>query len=238
MKSIIVCFTFLIYCSIKVFSQQLPDVPLKDGYILYEFKGKVNNKKKCLAESKILGVTFNDSENRLEKLNVRLKKTVPKLLDQKKEKFVIDFGGGCCAVEKFVDSGVKIQNCRDSAQVFLKYCYLENNINYFDRHLIGFLLGTGKKKVKNVQIEASLKINFTSFNEYTIKIRKFTMEVSFVDGDNQMQDLSKYYLEVKKKSKIKKKEIKLFEDLNLIVNHLDKVILEKMNDEIQYLEMD
>lgn len=234
MKPIFVCFAFLIYYSIKVFSQQLPDVPLKDGYIFYEVNGQVNNKKKCLAESRIAAITFWDRNNRLEKLNDRLQKSVPELLDQKKENFGIQF---CFTEGNYNDERRKIENCIDSAEVTLMYWY-NKNINYFDRHLIGVLLGTGKKKVKNVLIEARLKIKFTSFNEYTINIRKFTMQVFFGDGNNQMQDFSKYYLEVKKKSKINKKEIKLFEDLNLIVNHLNKVILEKMNDEIQYLEMD
>ncbi len=234
MKPIIVCFAFLISYSIKVFSQQLPEVPLKDGYIFYEVKGQVNNKKKCLAESRIAAITFGDRKNRLEKLNDRLQKSVPELLDQKKENFGIQFW---FTEGNYNDERRKIENCIDSAEVTLIYWY-NKNINYFDRHLIGVLLGTGKKKVKNVQIEARLKIKFTSFNEYTINIRKFTMQVVFGDGNNQMQDFSKYYLEVKKKSKINKKEIKLFEDLNLIVNHLNKVILEKMNDEIQYLEMD
>lgn len=236
MKPIIVCFAFLICYSIKVFSQQLPEVPLKDGYIFYEVKGQVNNKKKCLAESRIAAITFYRHKNRLEKLNDRLQKSVPELLDQKKENFHI--GINFEDEGKYSDERRKIINCIDSAEVTLGYWYNEKNINYFDRHLIGVLLGTGKKKVSNVIIEARLKINFTSFNEYTINIRKFTMEVNFRDGNNQMQDFSKYYLEVKKKSKINKKEIKLFEDLNLIVNHLNKVILEKMNDEIQYLEMD
>ena len=164
MKPIIVCFAFLISYSIKVFSQQLSKVPLKDGYIFYEVKGQVNNKKKCLAESRIAAITFGDRKNRLEKLNDRLQKSVPELLDQKKENFGIQFW---FTEGNYNDERRKIENCIDSAEVTLIYWY-NKNINYFDRHLIGVLLGTGKKKVKNVQIEARLKIKFTSFNEYTI----------------------------------------------------------------------
>ena len=245
MKSIIVCFTFLIYCSIKVFSQQLPEVPIKDGHIYYELSGKLNNKKNCILQTDVIfttlcnqnltqgGGTVYEKTGKTELINYRLKKSSFTVVNEKENKFI--FRGGQLPDKNFRQKKLK---CNDTLTDYPLIIQYEKGLNYFDRHIINFLLKGYKSKITDIELNGDVMFIFPSFNEIHLKIRRFVIKFYFQDGSIKLQDLSEYYFELKKKSEINKNETKLFNDLNLLMNHFNKVLIEKMNDEIQYLEMD
>jgi 5-bromo-4-chloroindolyl phosphate hydrolysis protein len=71
--------------------------------------------------------------------------------------------------------------------------------------------------------EMLYKMIFQSFNEYKLLGRMFSLKAYFYDESEQVQDLTDYYLELKKKPKLKKKEVQLFNDLNLLMNNINEV---------------
>ena len=232
MKNSILILIIFIGVSSGSWSQQLPEIPMKDGYICYELKGKLNNKKNCIPKSGVFEqLSYGRTNQEFETL---IKNSSNSVLKLKKDEFGISVWGDPNHIRR------DEFDCSDTINnIFgIQYFYALKNLNYFDFTIIGILLGSGKKKIRNILITCEFKMIFPSFNEYKLLGRMFSLKVSFNDGEEQVQDLTDYYLELKKKPKLKKKEVELFNDLNLLMNNINEVLMKKMNDEIRYLEME
>ena len=225
MKNSLLILIIFIGVSSGSWSQQLPEIPMKDGYICYELKGKLNNKKNCIPKTGLF--KSNKTGRNPEEL---VKNSSYDVLNLKKRDLGINV--------QINEYGSKI-NCADTLEFFtMNHFYNIKSLNYFDYTIVGRLLGSGKKKINSIGVKCEGKKIFTSFNEYKILVRRFTLDVYFNDESQQFKDLTDYYNELKKKSKLKKKEVKLFTDLNLLMNNFNEVLMNYMNDEIRYLEME
>jgi hypothetical protein len=232
MKNSLFILLILIFSSRSYWSQQLPEIPMKDGYICYETKGKLNNKKNCIPKSGVFEqLSYGRTKQEFETLIQNSSNSVLKL---KKDEFYISVWGNPHHIRR------DEFDCSDTINNFfaIQYSYGLKNLNYFDFSIIGRILGTGKKKIGDITISCEFKMIFDSFNEYKLLGRMFSLKVGFYDGSVLVQDLTDYYLELKKKPKLKKKEVELFNDLNLLMNNINEVLMKKMNDEIRYLEME
>ena len=231
MKNSLLILIIFIGVSIGSWSQQLPEIPMKDGYICYELKGKLNNKKNCIPKSGVFEQL--DYGRTKQQFNKLIKNSSNSVLKLKKGEFGIE-------VMDLRDIERNKFDCSDTInKIFrIQYFYASKNLNYFDFSIIGILLGSGKKKIQEILITCEFKMIFQSFNEYKLLGRMFSLKAYFYDESEQVQDLTDYYLELKKKPKLKKKEVQLFNDLNLLMNNINEVLMKKMNDEIRYLEME
>jgi hypothetical protein len=226
-------------------SQQLPELPMKDGLIYFDLTGKLNNTKKCILESKVInaslcnrnitngGGTVYAINERTETLNSRLKNTSYLKVGEKRDEF--QFFGGVLPDKNFRQKKLKCNDTLDEYKININY---QNALNYFDKSIINILLGGYKNKIISIEIQGEIKFIFPTKNEYCIKGRNFVLVFNFLDGEKQTQDLTKYYLSLKEKEKIKDNEAKIFYNLPILMEHFNLILMEKMNDEIRYLEME
>jgi hypothetical protein len=182
---------------------EFPNIPTKENKIYYNLSSSFQNKKKCLNEY------IKDVDKLMnEKIKEKIKGRYEKKYDNDN---LVGVG--------FTDSKRNKKNvsCVDTIESGNFTFTLPNSFNYFDFTLIGGVKNIIKPKVILSVISSEPMLVFTSKNSVELRLRKFKMEQHFIDGSQNSIDLSEYYLKLKEKEKISKKDINLFIELDEII---------------------
>ena len=108
----------------------------------------------------------------------------------------------------------------------------------FDLTIIGMVSGMAKPKPYMSVIKAEAILICSSKNEYELKFKKFMLEQMYLDGSSSNTNLSEYYLALKNKEKLNKKEANLFLDLDNVLKISNEALWESFNFIIENDELD
>ena len=217
----------LLFCNVS-FSQELPDIPMKNNLIYYNLRNKHNNQKQCLA--KLLHTTgLNDD------YNIGIQKRIH---EKQKEKFYIN---NSAELVQF-----KLSNWSRNGRVAKGDCFdtltgdfsfnLVGGIGYFD--MLGAAYGIGKSKPISKTITAEVTIVFISKNEYEMRFKKFMLNKFYMDATTTNLSLSEYYLDLKNNDKITKKEAKFFLEFDDLIKICNEACWEELKFLIENDELD
>lgn len=78
-----------------------------------------------------------------------------------------------------------------------------------------------------------LRVIYISENEQVIIFKKFWIEMTLFNGRQMNKDLSEIYLNLKNKDDLTKSDVKIFTELDEVLNHTVDAITEQINWEIK-----
>ena len=104
--------------------------------------------------------------------------------------------------------------------------------------IIAMISGMYKPKPIVSVIRAEAILICSSKNEYELKFKKFMLEQMYLDGSSSNTNLSEYYLALKDKEKLNKKEANLFLDLDNVLKISNEALWESFNFIIENDELD
>jgi hypothetical protein len=222
------------------FSQVLPELPMKNDVLYYSFNKKFEIKKKCLY--RIGGDT--DSELKLQqRIREKLKGRYGKAYDNLD---LVTFGGSAQTqlYLEYLENGMDYQNYLKKYQDKLKSCtdtvkggvfqlLIPGKLNLIDYTVLGVVMGTGKKKPFQTIIKSETQFNYISENELVIIFKKFWIEMTLFDGSQMNKDLSEIYLNLKNKDDLTKSDVKIFTELDEVLNLTVDAITEQINWQIK-----
>jgi hypothetical protein len=203
-----------------IFSQGLVDIPLKNGMAYYVFEHTLDNSTNCLSHY-LDGPLTSGLLPFQQKL---ITKTVN--FSFSNLKLSCNFG--------FQRKGSTLK-CIDT----IKYSAsnLTINENTHSRWNPSFF----SKKVVSNKVTASVSIVFLSKNKYKIIVKDIVYNCGVIEGFGKIgfQDykLGEAYLTVKNSKKISRGDLAFFNDIDLIIKQVDKIILETFVDTIQADEL-
>jgi hypothetical protein len=196
MKKNLLVFVFLCFLG-SSFSQTLPELPMKNDKIYYVFESSFKNQKKCLGKYSINNLVEQTSMRMGEKLKGRFNKS----LDPKE---ISNLG-----FEEY-----NSQSCNDTIAGLYSFILPGGGLKLIDFTVLGRVTGSGKKRTLTNVIQGNALLIFKSNNQYELRIKSFMLQTTYMDMTESNIDLSKYYSELKKKTKVSKNQAKLFSDLD------------------------
>jgi hypothetical protein len=218
MKKNLLALILLCFCYIS-FSQSLPELPLKNDKIYYVFESTFKNQKYCLGKFPLNKLNEQTSIRMGEKLEGRFNK----LYDPKDISSLL-IGGAA-------------RKCNDTLSKGQYQLIIPGGLKYVDLTIIGLISGYVKKRALTTQIKGDATLIFKSNNQYELKIKSLMLKINYMDGSETNVDLSEYYLYLKKKAKISKTQIKLFNDLDEILKINNQALTDSFNFIIQNEEL-
>jgi len=179
------------------FSQELPDVPIKNGMTYHSFNHKLDNQKKCLSNyftfssSEYISMTSAISKNS----NTQVSGITLILIPVNKPSI------------KCVDT---ISYSNQSLQFVM-----ENSVS-----------------LKPYMLQGTIRIVFTSKNQYTLQILnlKYNSLYSQKSDKNELFGIGEIYERIEQRGKATKKEIKFFNEINLIAEKIDEIVLKSVSE--------
>jgi hypothetical protein len=191
------------------FSQELPEIPMKNGMAYYSFEHKLDNKSKCLSAymSPPSSAYFRKISNYTLEFNTEISKA-------KNGAIAIMVGG---KPSKCHDTVGNISALQVTLVNFKKWQPLVSK-------LILATLNTGN--IKNVT--ASVYLVFTSKNEYKLIVKDLIISTN--NGLNKFVKIGELYSEIKNSGNVTKQDVKFFEDLNFFIKSTDEIIFKALTD--------
>lgn len=205
---------------------KLPDMPLKEGLIYYQFKDTLNNKK-CLKS--YFKVNYGEINSKIaakiheeEKLRYQyVKKTDSKLILMH-------------IPTKIYNSSLKMQTCADTFNKGNLYILFPEKLNYFDFTPLGILINAGKKRIEYMAVKSNIEVVFFSNNIFEVRYKSFTIETKFRNGEESTIELSDLYQISKKQENLKKEDIVLFEEIDFWVKRSHEIMNKSLEQVFKY----
>jgi hypothetical protein len=219
MKKNLLFFIFLCFFRLS-FSQALPDLPLKNDKIYYVFETNFKNQKYCLGKYPLYKL-YEQSRMRI---GEKLKGKFNKAFDPKDISSLIIPGA--------------VRSCTDTLSNGIYQLIIPGGLKFIDLTIAGRLSGSGKKRALLSVIKGDATLVFKSNNQYELKIKSLMLGINYMDGSETNIDLSKYYLELKKKTNISKNQARLFNDLDEILKLHNQALTESFQYIIENEELD
>jgi hypothetical protein len=197
------------------FSQELPEIPMKNGMAYYTFEHKLDNTKNCLSKY-FFGYPIykntSDYANQFTTKSSGIYKSV--ILN-------IYFNGLIFNVPK----------CNDTLKIIPGFTLTKSG-EIFWRPVIIELL---RKKTTGSEINAQIEIIFLSKTEYKLIFKGLQYKISWTQGIGNKNGIDIYnigelYEKTKASGKITKSDIKFFENLNLYTKTVDEIILKALTE--------
>ena len=202
------------------FSQVLPELPMKNDKIYYVFESSFKNQKNCLGKYSLRELYFQSRMRMGEKLIGRYNKSY----DPKD-------------ISSLIIGGVP-RHCNDTLLNGKYQLIIPGGLKFVDLTIIGYLSGSGKKRANISEIKGDAILIFKSNNDYELRIKSLFYHITHMDMSETNIDLSKYYLELKKKTKVSKNQAKLFNELDEILKHHNQALTESFQYIIENEELD
>jgi hypothetical protein len=194
MKNLSLVFVILI-CTNFLFSQELPEVPLKNGMTFYEFNHKLDNQKKCIGNYFSFGTTE----------FVSMTTAISKYSNSKDSESTI-------RLVLIAPSKTK-PNCVDTL-----ICSNQS------------LTLVLKNPLKPYAIQGTIRLIFTSKNEYNLNILNLNFYNVGAQNKNELYGIGEIYLKIKERGKATKTEKRFFEELNTCAKRIDEIILKSVTE--------
>jgi hypothetical protein len=213
MKKNLLALILLCFCYIS-FSQSLPELPLKKNKINYEFEVHLENKNKSLEE--YFNLNYQEIFSRFEIIiNPEMNKRKISINDSGVYPNGLSFSAGAYSglpgVFQLIISG--------------------SGAKLIDFTIVGLLSGSVKKRALMNEVRAETEMIYTSKNSYSLRLKKFTLNITYMDMTNSVLDLSEYYLKLKEKNKISKAEVKLLIQIDEVI----KILNSALKDSFKYV---
>jgi hypothetical protein len=213
----------LLFCNIS-FGQELPEIPMKNDIIYYSFLSKHTNQKKCLSKY-LKEESYEEINSQTSiKLGEKLKGKYDKIYDPK-DLVTLYF------------NPISGLNCVDTSKGGFAFG-IPKGTSLFDMTIIGLVSGMVQPKPYMSIIKAEAILICSSKNEYELRFKKFMLEQMYPDGSSSNINLSEYYLALKNKEKLNKKEVNLFLDLEYVLKISIEALWESFNFIIENDELD
>ena len=215
--SIIVVFNFS-------FSQELPEIPMKNGMAYYIFEHKLDNTNKCLS------YYFDGSPMKQLALYEKLgKKTNEYTINSKKigKQGILGYFlfGNSANIREY-----HYLNCNDT--LMSKTMNFQVTMNGENKmNLGGFELF--RKKLIQQSLTANINIVFINKNEYKLIIKDIDYGGIWIKGAKPMVESIKFgelYTKAKESETIDKETIKFFSFMDMLIKKSDQFILEALTD--------
>jgi hypothetical protein len=221
------------------FSQVLPELPMKNDKIYYSFNKKFEIKNKCFNKMKGNGTIDLQLQQRIrEKLKGRYGKAYDNLnlvifqWPRFNQLYYDWIENGMNNQDYLRKSQEKQNSCTDTLKGGVFQLIIPGKLKFFDYTVLGVSMGTGKKKPSQTVIKAETQVNYSE-NELVIIFKKFWIEMTLFDGSQMNKDLSEIYLNLKNKDDLTKSDVKIFTELDEVLNHTVDAITEQINWEIK-----
>jgi hypothetical protein len=202
-------------------SQEVPEIPLKNGLVYYTFTNKLDNTKKCLS-TYCSATKFTDF----------FQKMIAKTQELTTHKSKPLFGKNYTMTASV---GQSKGQCIDTTTSGLLILTVPTKIKPTR------LYNLGKKKLISQTIEAKIEIVFLSKTEYTLKIKGFTyktMAMNAAKVETEEHPLGEMYNDFLADDSKSKDQINLFKDVDLMVNEIDRIVKEVFTELYQVDELD
>lgn len=219
MKKNLLFLVFLCVFSFS-FSQVLPELPMKNDKIYYVFETNFKNQKYCLGKYPLNNLNEQLSIRMGEKLKGRYNKSI----DPKD-------------ISSLLIAGLP-RHCKDTLSNGIYQLIIPGGIKFVDLTIIGLLSGSGKKRALMSEIKGDVTLIFKSNNQYELRIKSLIYRTTHMDMTETNIDLSKYYLELKKKTQVSKNQAKLFYELDEILKLNNQALTESIQYIIENQELD
>ncbi len=214
---VICTFALLVNCK-NSFAQETPKIPLKNGLVYYTFTNKLDNTKKCLSNYvNVVDFTLKMNDKTKEMTDSKSKP----LYD--KNYFVFANAGR--------SKGLCIDTTYNGALAFSVPTKIKPTRLY----------NLGKKKLFSQSIEAKIEIVFLNKSEYTLKLKGFTYKTtagSIAKMENEEHPLGEMYKDFQADDKKSKDQINLYNDIDFIVNEINRIVKEIFVELYQVDELD
>jgi hypothetical protein len=221
-------FYILIFQICKLYAQELPEIPMKNGMAYYVFQHKLDNSAKCLSSyfdtpSPLQLPLYQKIGNLTNEYTIEAKKNGKKgILNYSMMQFIMN------------SRQLKTLKCNDT---------LKNGATSLDVILNGELLWRPafiellRKKITRQNISANISVVFISKNEYKLIIKDIQYSVSWMKGTQQGFDIYKLGEYYEKADKTDKESIKFFGFVDMIIKSADEIILKALTDTYQADEL-
>lgn len=214
----------LILTSTIVVAQELPSIPLKNGFAYYTFEHKLDNTAKCLSyyfdgpPTKQLAL--------YEKLGGKTSEFSTNSRKLSKQGILGYFLFGSSAnIREYHNL-----NCNDT--LMSKTMNFQVSMNgEFKMNLGGFELF--RKKLVGQSLTANINIVFINKNEYKLIIKDVVYAGMWMKGAKIMTEsykLGELYTKAKESESIDKETIKFFSFMDMLIKKADQLILESLTD--------
>lgn len=214
---VICTFALLVNCK-NSFAQEAPQIPLKNGLVYYTFTNKLDNTKKCLSNYINVG-------DFTRKMNDKTKE-----MTDSKSKPLFDKNYFVTA-----NAGRSKGLCIDTTYYGVLVFSVPTKIKPTR------LYNLSKKKLFSQIIEAKIEIVFLNKSEYTLKLKGFTYKTragSIAKMENEEHPLGEMYKDFLADDKKSKDQINLYNDIDFIVNEINRIVKEIFVELYQVDELD
>lgn len=193
-------------------AQDLPEIPIKNGKAYYSFDHKLNNTKKCLS----LYFKFGSSEN----------STIQKKIFESTNQISTKKSSAYKSIKfHLVPMFAKYEtNCTDTLIASQGFKIWKTGDILWRPAIIEF----ARKKIISSEINAQVEIIFINKSEYKLVFKDIKYKINWVKGVKNGVDIFKIgelYEQTKSSGKIKKEDIKFFDNLNFFMKTADEIIL-------------
>jgi hypothetical protein len=209
----------LIVSSSTIFSQNLPEIPMKNGMAYYSFDHKLDNTTGCL--NKYIGNIKYINEG------MQFNSKISKFLAQ----LNINSGGvyknNTLYVKPFIH--VLQNECLDTLKSYEGFNLMKNGDIMWAPLIIEVL----RKHTSNSKITAEMNIVFISKNEYKLIFKDLNYSYNWTQGAKsglEIHNIGELYQQTKDSGKINKSDIKFFEALNFYIKSVDEIFLKALTE--------
>jgi hypothetical protein len=189
---------------LKTFAQELPEVPLKNGLAFYKFDHTLEN-----TNDKCVSSFFTNQTIALKILNYAHQLSLEKSFGDK---------------ELFIPALLEYKlNCIDTIITQERGFNLSGPFHWVPNTNM-----LTNKNIISYTVRANIQIVFTSKVEYSVYFKNVSCNLMGVNGQSYIYDLGELYTQVKNSTRISKKDVKLFEELNYFIQATDEIILKSL----------
>lgn len=209
----------LLASSLTIKAQETKEIPLKNGMVYYTFSNKLNNTKKCL-------------KNYVQELPAKILAKCSEVSTQKTRPF---YGKNYSLMISAPMLLSQIKVCEDTAKMGMFMLSVPTKIKPTR------LYNLNKQKIISQTIEAKIEIVFINKTEYILKLKGFTYKTISMSGyksetsEHPLGEMYQAYLSDNDKSKA---ETNLYNDVNMMVNEVDRIIKECFTEVYKTDELD
>lgn len=204
----------LILTSTIVVAQELPNIPLKNGFAYYTFEHDLDNSKNCISKYFSIQSSLNTKV-----VNYCSQLTMQRSGAYKKTLFNL-------AIPRYFAAETK---CQDTLKGNSTFSVTTVGGLMWRPVIIEFL----RKKAIQSDIKAQIEVIFISKTKYKLIIKDLTYSINWVQGTKNgidIHNIGELYQQTKDSGKIDKSDIKFFEDLNFFIKSVDEIILKALTE--------
>ena len=196
------------------FSQELPEIPMKNGMAYYSYEHKLDNTKKCI-------VDYSGERTFMKKIvdysiEFTLKRT-GKLINNNRLNIVPP---GRTAIKN---------RCLDTLTSPIGFILTKSGELQWRPAIVEAL----RKRITETEITSQVSMIFISKNTYILVFKDLNCKITYMQGNKlttEIHSIHELYNEIKMSGKITKADINFFEDLNFFIKSSDEIILKALTE--------